>query len=261
MSTRRAIAILCAGALGTTLLGVGTQPVTNAGSAVDEKIPSPALLDRAEVAAKMIASVTSSPVLHMKVKCTLNTDHYEAEGWMTATKVRAELRKAGELVFAQVLADGRAQEYVPRANFKNGTQATGVLLEYDSPLEKMDDWPRLMDQEFACGPGGVVSVSWLKELSPTVPEMIADNMQSANMTETVLEGRTCYWFHTVVGATADAGITWNLYVDKATFKPVRQLKVVRQGGKKVKDEARDYWFEHLQDDSGVVWRLDPRTLK
>ncbi len=256
------ISLVCAGAFGVAMLGALGAVREWDTSAMTPPGDASASTSREEIAARMVKTVTASPVLHMAVRCLHRGEKYEVQGWMTATKVRCEVRKAGKVVFAQIFADGRAQEYVPQAEFKNGTEATGVLVEYDAPLDKMDDWQRLIDQDLACGPGGVASNSWLKAAHPTEPEMIAENLQSADatMSETILDGKPCYWFHIARGLFDGSTLTGDVYIDKSSYEPLRQSRVVEKDGKKIKDDIFDYTFEHLSDDKGIEWKLDPAKL-
>ena len=59
----------------------------------------------------------------------------------------------------------------------------------------------------------------------------------------------------------ESTLTWDLWVDKATAKPIRRSRLVVTKGKKVKDDVFDYTFEHLTDDHGINWRLDPAQLQ
>lgn len=250
--------MLCCGAL---VLGTaGALSRQDAGLAAPPAVEPPH--DRADIAARMLKAVSASPALRLHITYSRLGTVYEVDAWMTSTKVKSEVRRGGEVVFAQSFADGRAQEYVPKATFRNGTEATGVLLEYDAPLEKMDDWPRLIDQEFACGPGGAGSNSWISVVRPTVPEILSDSMLSeTTLTEEELDGVMCYRFYAVRQAGPDLTITWDLYVDKATFLPKRQQRVSVQAGMKFKDDISDYRLVHLPDDQSIQWRLDLSHLR
>ena len=160
------------------------------------------------------------------------------------------------------LTVGVCRNMPPRASFKNGTEAEAVLLQYkpESP-GGFDEWPRLIDQAFACGPGGVVSDTWLKHQHPNVPDMLVELIRSADtVTERLLEGRACLCCHAERHPDPTTTITKDLYLDKASFEPRRQTTVVVQNGTTVKSNIEDYQLEHLATDEGIEWRLDPAKL-
>lgn len=218
------------------------------------------LPDKGDLADKMLAALARTPVLHMSAKCLHMGVAYEAEGWMTATRCVSEVRQKGKVIFAEAYSDGRVQEYVPEASFANGATAANVLLEYDQG-DNTDDWPRLIDHDLACGPGTVAADSWIKTQHPTVPESLAERMRNDSvLSEAEVNGKACYRFHTQHDLGDGSAMTFDLYIDKSTFEPVKQSGLVTQNGRTVKNDAVSYRFEHLTSEEGITWRLDVGKL-
>ena len=250
-------------ALGILMLsGCGGAP--RGGSAgvlsltIEEEPSTP--LSAAEVAQRMTRSFHSTPVLHVTV---LNRHHgvdYECRGWMMEKKSLGVVKKDGKVVFASYSDAKRVQEYVPQAKFVNGAGADSVLLEYD--YENNDGgWSRLVDADFDCGPGSIAVASYLWAESRTVPELMLSNMNGATVSEVVFNNRECFRYHLEANMQPNI-LTWELYVDKATCDPVRESRViVGPFGNKLKDDIYDYKIEHLPDDAGIHWGLQPDKLK
>lgn len=208
----------------------------------------------------MMSSIASTPVLHVTVLNKHRDVDFECQGWMMGPKSRTEVRQDGTLVFARYTDRRRIQEFVPKATFTNGMEAERVVLEYaaDGPS---GDWPRLKDTDFGCGPAIIASDYFLPVRDPTYPEIWRGNMQASKVTETTLRGRACYWYKMDVVVATDS-INWNLYVDKETFEPLRQSRLIlAEDGTHKKEDIYDYTFEHLADDKEIQWRLDADRLK
>lgn len=250
--------VLRAGLASTLLLAAGwaRQP-----DAVAAKYPSADPMEsKADISKKMIAALTSTPCLHITGTETFRDQVFSVQIWMTATKSRGEVRKGQTLVFATCVSNRRVQEFSPSVTFKNGTEANNVLVEYDAESGSgFDEWPRLVDTDFACGPGGTAD-SWLKDEHPAVPDMLAETLQSEpELQLATINGRNCYWMH-VVRQLEGSTLTKDLYVDRKTYEPVRQGNIVAQGDKVIKSDYVDYTIEHRLNDAGIEWRLDPAKL-
>jgi hypothetical protein len=210
----------------------------------------------------MIRSIQASPVLHIGADVLTDRGEFSVEAWMTPSRAREEVfSSGGKLVYAQYVGEGRIQEYVPSASFKNGTTATEAVLEYDAgPNNENDDWSRLIDQKFACDAAGVAGDSWIKKQHPTIPEMLAENMTSSVMSEVALDGKPCYLFHSERRLGKGDTMIWELYLDKEKCEPVRESKTVQRGGK-TSVHRTDYRIDHLDSDGGINWRLTAAELK
>lgn len=247
----------------TPLLEQSPQPLPESTTLPTPPAPETPSIDGASVAEKMIAAVMSSPVLHLKVRVEFRGVVYDTEGWATAQRARGEVRKDGTLVFATYMDQKRIQEFARKVEFKNGERAENVLVEYDTgTTNAFDQWPRLIDHDFACGPGCTATGPWLSPQHPNVAEMIAETIRNADRSSVVTLGnRTCYLFHIEHYLDKDNLVVKDVYVDTTTFEPVRQATVNSRGTKVTKSNISDYTFDHLATDEGIEWRLDPAKLK
>lgn len=260
-SPRTAVVLGLAGMCAACLLATA-HPTNRAYSLTTSPAAPDTTTDRAAIAAKVRESITSSPVLHLTVRYQVDGTVYDAEGWMTATKVRGQVRQNGVLLFARFFEAGRAQEFVPQATFPNGTQATNVILEYRTdPVLGFDEWPRLIDQSFACGPGCVATDSWLQTGTLSVPDIFAEHIQNGELSETILNAIDCYVSRIEVRPDPDTVLTKELYINKTTFKPVRQKTFNTQYGMTIRDTVVDYTLLHLSSEAGIQWELKPDNLR
>lgn len=221
----------------------------------DDGFPSPT-----EVARRMTLAFDSTPVLHVTVINRHLGMDYECHGWMMGKKSLGVVRQDGKVIFASYTDTVRKQEYVPLAKFANGEPARAVLLEYDyDPTD--GGWSRLVDAVFDCGPSGVACEGYLQSEGERYPDAVKPNMENAQLTETVFMERPCY-LYSIRQSDDTSTLDWDLYVDKATFKPVRMSRLVKSiVGKVLKEDIYEYTFEHLPDDAGIHWGLQPDKLK
>jgi len=210
-----------------------------------------------DVVDRMNASIASTPVLHVTVINLHRGVEYHCQGWMMGLKSRSEVRKDGRLIFARYTDRKRIQEYVPKASFVNKMEAEHVLVEYDADGPS-GDWPRLMENTFSCGPAIIASDYYLPVPNHrSYPDIWLGNMETSRVSKVTFRSRSCLWYHTDVTIEGDT-LTWDLYVDIETFKPLRLSGlVVAADGTHKKEDVYEYTFEHLQTDEGINWRLDP----
>jgi len=212
-----------------------------------------------ELVEHMNRSLEATPVLHVTIHNRHHGEDYDCQGWMTETKVLGVVRKGGKLVYASFSDGQRNQEFVKNSTFANGQTGENVLVEYDL-LPDDGGWPRLLEPGLACGPG-TVAVCWRLGERPSLAEILLLNREPATLVETTLDGRTCYYMKLVNDVGQGRTLTWELYVDKATAKPIRQSRITKSSNKVYQDSVYDYTFEHLPDDSGIHWGLDVERLR
>lgn len=212
-----------------------------------------------ELVDRMNKSLEATPVLHVTILDRHRGEDYHCQSWMTKTKVLGEVRKDGKLVFASFSDGRRVQEYVKNHTFANGQSGENVLLEYDLPPDD-GGWPRLLELGLSCGPG-TVATCWKLGERPGLAESLLHNREPAKLVEASLDGRECYYMRLDADVGQGRRLTWELYVDKATSKPVRQKRLVKSDDKVFQEDVYDYTFEHLPDDSGIRWGLDVERLR
>ncbi len=210
-----------------------------------------------QVADRMAAAFVSTPVLHVTVINRHRGLEYECKGWLKAGHARGEVRRDGQLVFATASSDKRVQEFVPKVKFANGVESHNVLIERDPTR---GEWFCLLDFDLGCGPAGIAINPYLDNNGRRIVDLLLGNMQTSIMTQTEMNGRACYRYNFAREIDGDL-IVWDLYVDKVTFKPVRQQRRITQGNKVKKEDVFDYTFVHLASDDGIEWKLDPAKLK
>lgn len=222
----------------------------------------PSMLPASQVARRMLMSIRSTPCLH--VRAEVETDavgRLTIDAWMTASRVKQEIRKNGRVVHAQYASGGRIQEYAPETVFPHGSPARHVVIEYDNDAEN-DQWPRLAGHDLACDGVGVAGDSWLRPLNeenPTIPQMLAMVTEESEMSIAEVDGRSCYVFRSHRQVSESRASVVELAVDKATFEPVRRI-ITDTGGKKTTKKSVTYRLTRLPDDSTVKWGLEPRAL-
>ncbi|MBI1189591.1 MAG: hypothetical protein GC200_02775 [Tepidisphaera sp.] len=229
-----------------------------------------AMPTKTEIGKKMVASLTSSPVLHVTMSQEFQGQHYDAQAWMTKSKSRGELREDGKLIFAIAVDAGRVQEFAPWVEFKNGQNAKNVLVEYDAEGNEVSlDWPRLIPTDLACGPGAV-GASWLIPSRPmvgaepgvlSIPDTIAQVLEEpGDLKGVTLNKHDCYWMHAEISINEATRVTKDLYIDVKTFEPVRDSIVTTVHGRVTKSITTDYDIQHLRSEDGISWRLDAAKL-
>jgi len=213
-----------------------------------------------EVIARMRRSLESTPVLHVIVRDKHHGEVYECQGWHMGSRVRGEVRKDGKLVFASYSDGNRVQEYVPAFTFANKVETTGVLIEHETTE---GGWFCLLNNNFTCGPGSIAVTPFLSSTyeSTNLSAYLA-NMQPPTLVENaVLNERACYRYHFKDEYEPGSSVTWELFIDKTNYEPVRMSRLMVIKGKVSKDDVYDYTFKHLPDDSGIHWGLDVERLR
>jgi hypothetical protein len=225
----------------------------------------PAALSPEEVADKMIAAIRSSPCIRLTVDIVSDAAEVgtvQVQAWMTVDKARMEVFRQGRIIYARYKGEGRVQEYVPQGEFKFGSPAPHVVLEYDTGPED-DEWPRLVGHGLGCEAVGAAGDSWLREPdeeNPTIPQAIAMNIVGSSMTLGELHDRPCYVFRSLRRTSATQSSVMEIYVDRESFEPLQQT-LTTMNGSKVLTRRADQRIEHLPDDRGLSWRLDARELR
>lgn len=212
-----------------------------------------------DVALRMSASFRSTPVLHVTVRNLHHGVEYQCQGWIKEKQILGEVRRGGGVIFAIYKDTKRVQEYSPSATFANSSEAKAVLLEYDYDLND-GGWNRLVDYDLSCGPAGIAWDAYLWVERSSFGEISLGNMESSVMKETSLNGRDCYWYHLDDFDTLTQ-VTWDLYVDKLTYEPVREYRRITTQGKVTKEDTYDFAFEHLPNDNGIHWGLEVDKLR
>ena len=232
------------------------SPTAPAAMPTTESLTSSSAPSPEAVADRMAAAFAATPVLHVTVINRHLGIDYECKGWLKAGHSRGEIRREGKLVFATASDGRRVQEFVPKVKFANGVEGQNVLIDREPTPGR---WFCLVDHAFACGPGVTATVSYLDDAGRKVANLLLGNMQGSTMIETALKGQPCYWYHMEREIEGDR-IVWDLYVDKLSFKPLRQMSRITRGETVKKDEVFDYTFVHLSNDDGIEWKLDPAKL-
>lgn len=213
-----------------------------------------------EIIACMRRSLESKPVLHVIVHNRHHGVLYECQGWHSGPKVLNEVRKDGKLIFASYSDGQRVQEYVPTYTFANKIEASGVLIEHDVTE---GGWFCFPENDFTCGPGSIATGPFIAtlEMPPALGAFLA-NMQPPTLVEdAVMNNRSCYRYHFKDEYEPGSSVTWELFIDKVNFEPVRMSGLMVIKGKISKDDVYDYTFKHLPDDRGIRWGLDVERLR
>lgn len=227
-------------------------------STISETSSTLRTLTAQEVADNVLQSIGSTPVLRVAADIETDGELYHSEAWMSATKFRSEVRRDGRLVYASYVSGGRMQEFYPTATVAKDIPLTNVLIEYDGP-ESTGGWPVFQTRRFGCDVIGVIGESWLDPNS-SAQQLMTENLRTAALSVDQFEGRSCYVFRYERRRSASDVDVFEERIDQKTFDPIQMTRTTTQG-LKTTVKRNTYRLEHLRDDRGIEWELDPVKLK
>ena len=218
-----AIIALMAIGKGCAMHGSGRLVESLAGGGVPSAGVFTATADSPPLTAKsvtdaVVKSMKSSSAFHISARLAREGKEYDLEAWMTPHEFSQYVFEKESLIFAQRCQGLHRQEFVPIAPKKFGDLTKDILVEY-TVTNEFDTWSRFMDHDFACGVLGAIGDSWLR--SSEIAEGVESKYADGTLSEEIVRGIPCYKLHEESrhGATDSS---YDLYVDKVSFLPLRQ---------------------------------------